>query len=678
MNKPNPKKIPFELTQHNDTRIDNYYWMRDDSRSNSEVIDYLKTENTYTDNWFSKKTDYITPIVSELINQVPQTEISFPVKNNGYLYYQKIQKEEQLPKYYKKGINDEDEIMFLDANLKLQSQKYYSIKTISPSNDNNMIAFAEDNNGRREFTIKILDSNSLKELDTLIENTTGRIIWSNDDKYIIYLQKDPITLIANSVYIHELGAPSSDDILLYKENDPEFELSISLSRTKKFAFINIESTNSNEIRVIDINKPMLEPNTFIKRSTNHLYYLEHLYNESFFVRSNLDAPNFKILKSNSFDDNEISNLQTIVNHDESIFISDILYNNNNLIMEIRKNGLPELSILNLKTSELNYIDFDDNAYDVSLSYNNEIDDKSFNYYYSSLTKTPRIISYDLIDDEQDIVWAKQLLSFDEKDYLDNRFFIEARDGTQVPVVTIAHKSTDLTSAPILFYGYGSYGINIDASFRSSLIPLLDRGFIFSIINIRGGGEMGKYWYENGRMNNKLNTFYDFNDGVKAVLKKGIGNPNNVFARGGSAGGLLMGTIINLEPYLYKGILSGVPFVDVLTTMSDPSIPLTTFEYDEWGNPAIKDEYFYMKQYSPYDNIENKDYPAVFITSSLYDSQVQYFEPAKYTAKLREFNTSSSPILMKMNLIGGNGGMSGKINQFEEIAEEYNFILNLID
>ena len=678
MNKPNPKKIPFELTQHNDTRIDNYYWMRDDSRSNSEVIDYLKTENTYTDNWFSKKTDYMTPIVSELINQVPQTEISFPVKNNGYLYYQKIQKEEQLPKYYKKGINDEDEIMFLDANLKLQSQKYYSIRTISPSNDNNMIAFAEDNNGRREFTIKILDLNSLKELDTLIEKTTGRIIWSNDDKYIIYLQKDPITLIANSVYIHELGAPSSDDILLYKENDPEFELSISLSRTKKFAFINIESTNSNEIRVIDINKPMLEPNTFIKRSTNHLYYLEHLYNESFFVRSNLDAPNFKILKSNSFDDNEISNLQTIVSHDESIFISDILYNNNNLIMEIRKNGLPELSILNLKTSELNYIDFDDNAYDVSLSYNNEIEDKSFNYYYSSLTKTPRIISYDLIDDEQDIVWAKQVLSYDEKNYIDNRFFIEARDGTQVPVVTIAHKSTDLTSAPILFYGYGSYGINIDASFRSSLIPLLDRGFIFSIINIRGGGEMGKHWYENGRMNNKLNTFYDFNDGVKAVLKKGIGNPNNVFARGGSAGGLLMGTIINLEPYLYKGILSGVPFVDVLTTMSDPSIPLTTFEYDEWGNPAIKDEYFYMKQYSPYDNIENKDYPAVFITSSLYDSQVQYFEPAKYTAKLREFNTSSSPILMKMNLIGGHGGMSGKINQFEEIAEEYNFILNLID
>jgi oligopeptidase B len=678
MNKPNPKKIPFELTQHNDIRIDNYYWMRDDSRSNSEVIDYLKTENSYTDNWFSKQTDYKTPIVSELMNQVPETEISFPVKNNGYLYYQIIKKEEQLPKYYKKGIDDGDEIMFLDANLKLQAQKYYSIRTISPSNDNSMIAFAEDNNGRREFTIKILDANTLKELNTLIENTTGTMIWSHDDKYIIYLKKDPITLIANMVYIHELGVPSSDDILLYQENDPEFELSISLSRTKKFAFINIESTNSNEIRVIDINKPMLDPHPFIERSTNHLYYLEHLYNESFFVRSNLDAPNFKILKSSSFEDNEIPNLQTIVSHDESIFISDILYSNNNLVMEVRKNGLPELSILNLKTNKLNYIDFGDNAYDVSLSFNNEIDGKSFNYYYSSLTKAPRIITYNLINNREDIVWSKQVLSFDENDYLDNRFFINSRDGTQIPVVTIAHKSTNLTAAPILFYGYGSYGINIDASFRSSLIPLLDRGFIFSIINIRGGGEMGKHWYENGRMHNKLNTFYDFNDAVKAVLKKGIGNPDNVFARGGSAGGLLMGAIINFEPELYKGILSGVPFVDVLTTMSDPSIPLTTFEYDEWGNPANKDEYFYMKQYSPYDNIKYNNYPAVFITSSLYDSQVQYFEPAKYTAKLREFNTSNSPILMNMNLIGGHGGLSGKINQFEEVAEEYNFILNLVD
>ena len=678
MSQPNPKKIPYELNQHDDLRIDNYYWMRDDSRSNNEIIAHLESENNYADEWFSKEKDYKTSIVSELMYQVPDMETSFQVQNNGYLYYQKIQKDDQLPKYYKKAKNDGVEIMYLDANLKLKTQDYYSIGSISPSNDNNLIGFTEDNNGRREYTVKILDAKTLKELNTSITNTTGRIIWSHNNKHIIYLKKDPITLIANSVYIHELGTPSSNDILLFKETDPEFELSISLSRTKKYAYINIESTNSNEIRIIDINKPTLEPIIFIKRTENHLYYLEHFSNESFFVRTNLEAPNFKVLKSDSFDNTEISNLPTIVSHDESIFINDILYTNSKLVMEIRENGLPELSILNLITKELNHVEFDDNAYDVSLSYNNELDGKTFNYYYSSLTKPPRIIAYDLVDNSKDILWTKEIVSFNQNNYKDSRFFIESRDGTQVPVITIAHKSTELSTAPILFYGYGSYGINIDASFRSSLIPMLDRGFIFSIINIRGGGEMGKHWYEDGRMNKKLNTFYDFNDGVKAVLKKGIGNPDNIFARGGSAGGLLMGAIINFEPELYKGILSGVPFVDVLTTMSDPSIPLTTFEYDEWGNPANKDEYFYMKRYSPYDNIESKNYPAVFITSSLYDSQVQYFEPAKYTAKLREFNTSNSPILMKMNLIGGHGGLSGKINQFEEIAEEYNFILNLLD
>ena len=321
--------------------------------------------------------------------------------------------------------------------------------------------------------------------------------------------------------------------------------------------------------------------------------------------------------------------------------------------------------------------FPDNAYDVAFAYNNELDGNSFNYAYSSLKTVPSIINYDLTKIQSTKVWQKEIKGFDESNYVDQRFFIEARDGEMIPVITIAHKDTNIKNAPILFYGYGSYGINIDASFRSSLIPLLNKGFVFSIINIRGGGEMGKRWYENGRMFNKLNTFYDFNDGVKAVLNKGIGDSKNVFARGGSAGGLLMGGIINLEPELYTGILSGVPFVDVLTTMSDPSIPLTTFEYDEWGNPANKDEYFYMKQYSPYDNISNSNYPAVFITSSLFDSQVQYFEPAKYTAKLREMNTSKNPILMKMNLIGGHGGMSGRINQFEEISEEYSFLLNLV-
>ncbi|MFL2722245.1 MAG: prolyl oligopeptidase family serine peptidase [Gammaproteobacteria bacterium] len=525
------------------------------------------------------------------------------------------------------------------------------------------------------MTVRIIDTSTLNILNDSISNASYDVIWSNDTEYFIYLKKDPTTLINDSVYVHKIGTSEEEDVLIYKEVDPEFNINLYTSKTKKYAYIDIDSTNSNEIRLIELNNPLNEPYIFIKRSENHLYYLEHIKNEEFLIRSNKDAPNFKILKSNKLGNN-LEDLKIVINHDENIYINDTLLVNDNLVLEVRKLGLPEITIHNLSSLESFDIEFEENAYDVSLSNNFEITNDNFNYQYSSLTTPKSIINFNLSNKESENLLTKEVVGFDRSKYELDRFFISARDNEKIPVVTVARKDTNLNKAPILFYGYGSYGINIDAQFRESLIPLLNRGFVFAIINIRGGGEMGKEWYENGRMLNKMNTFYDFNDGVKEVLKLGIGNPNNVFARGGSAGGLLMGAIINLEPDLYKGILSGVPFVDVLTTMSDPSIPLTTFEYDEWGNPANVDEYFYMKKYSPYDNIDKLNYPAIFITSSLYDSQVQYFEPAKYVAKLKEYNQSDNPILMKMNLIGGHGGLNGKINEFKEIAEEYSFILNL--
>ena len=674
---PNPDKKPYILENHNDKRIDNYYWLRDDSRSDEEMLSYLRFENDYADNWFESVKDYQTDLVKELISQVPEHETSFPINNSDYSYYEKTTKSDQLPKYFRKDSKDNEELI-IDANLKLQDQEYYSIKSISPSFDNNLIAFSEDNNGRREYAIKILNPVDMSLMNDVIEGTTGNILWALDNEHIIYLKKDPITLISNSVFVHRVGSPASEDILLYKEEDLEFNLSISLSNTKQFILVNIQSTNSNEIRLIDIDKPKNIPRTFIKRSENHLYYLEHILKDSFFVLTNYLSPNFKVLKSTLGEDLLIDDMEIIVDHDSEIFIDNIVYSGDYLGLGIRFNGLPELAILNLKTNKRHNIVFNDSAYDVSFAFNKELNGESFNYSYSSLTTPISIFRYDLFSSTSKILWEKDIVGFNKSKYEDRRFFIKARDGTNVPVVTIAKSDTDISKAPILFYGYGSYGINIDASFRETLIPLLNRGFIFTIINIRGGGEMGKHWYEDGRMLNKLNTFYDFNDGVRAVLDNGIGDKNNVFARGGSAGGLLMGAIINMEPELYKGILSGVPFVDVLTTMSDASIPLTTFEYDEWGNPANKEEYFYIKQYSPYDNISKLNYPSVLITSSLYDSQVQYFEPAKYTAKLRDYNQSNNPILMKMNLIGGHGGLSGRINQFNEISEEYNFILNLVD
>ena len=679
MEKPSPKKIPFELIQHNDIRVDNYYWLRDDSRSNKEVLTYLESENLFADNWFESKHDYKTQIVNELIEQLPDEEVSFPLNNNGYIYYEKLNKGDQLPKFYKKESSENIETLYLDPNIKLNTQKYYSVNAIRPSRDNSLIAYLEDNNGRREHDIKIIDADTLEIIDSEVKRTSRDIIWSSDNNYLIYSKKDPITLINNSVYAHKVGSPSSEDILIYKEDDTEYDINISLSRSKKYAYINIAATNENEIHLIDLDNPLIKPKIFLERFENHLYYLEHVNDENFYVLSNHNAPNFKVLKTDTLLDISISDMDVVIDHNSKIFINDIFYKKNNLILEIRDNGLPEINIFNLSSQDTYTVSHEDNAYTVNINNNNvDYSDEGFYFNYSSLTTPDSIKYFNFSSMSYTTVWQKEILGFNDKQYSDKRFFYQARDGVNIPAIIFYKNDTNLATAPILFYGYGSYGINTEASFRQSLLPLLNRGFVYVILNIRGGGEMGKHWYDDGRMFNKMNTFNDFNDGVYAILDKGIGDRDNVFARGGSAGGLLMGAIINLEPELYKGILSGVPFVDVLTTMSDPTIPLTTFEYDEWGNPANIDEYNYIKQYSPYDNIYKANYPAVFITSSLYDSQVQYFEPAKYTPKLREYNQSDSPILMKMNLIGGHGGLSGKINQFNEIAEEFNFIINLVE
>jgi len=675
MQAPKPKKIPYILEQHNHSRTDNYYWLRDDSRTNKEMLSYLESENEYADQWFSSRKPYSDEIAAELIQQIPDEETSFGFTNNRIKYFNKIKKNDQLPRYFRM-VNGKEELL-IDANENLKNQEYYSIQSISPSPSNKYVAFSEDNTGRREFTIKVLDTETMEVLADCIELTSGAPIWSKDNNYLIYSKKDPITLISDSVFVHKIGTNSTEDKLLFKEEDLKFNIFLSLSKSKDYIYINIDSTDENEIRLIDTMEPLESPLVFMARTNNHLYYLDHVEDDKFFVLSNHKAPNFHVLLSDMKTKN-IKDMNVIVPHNDLIFINNIYTISDHLILEVRKNGLPEITILDLLTDSQSDIKFEDHAYDVALSSNNEKQNLKFNYTYSSLTSPESIYSYDLKENKSNLLWQKDIVGFDATNYIDKRLFVEVRDGTNVPVIFLSRLDTNLKEAPILFYGYGSYGINIDATFRSSLLPLIDRGFVFAIINIRGGGEMGKHWYEEGRLLNKLNTFNDFNDVVKSVLNQNIGNSKKVFARGGSAGGLLMGAIINFEPTLYRGILSGVPFVDVLTTMSDPTIPLTTFEYGEWGNPANLDEYNYIKQYSPYDNINDYNYPSVFVTSSLYDSQVQYFEPAKYIAKLRDHNQSANNIIMKMNLIGGHGGLSGRLNQFNEISMEYSFILNLAD
>ena len=675
MNPPKPEKIPFVLEKHGDVRTDYYYWLRDDSRSDQKIINYLKDENTYSDLWFKNKVDYQSSILNELINQLPDKEVSFPVDNNGISYFSKSYDSKQLDVYFRKIDNKEEVI--LDPNAKFETQEYYQAGRVNPNPINTIAAFSEDNDGRRKYIIKFINLTTKQLISDELQGTTGSVVWNNSGNKVYYLKKDPITLITNKVYKHVIGDPQDKDTLVYEEVDQEFSINIYKSTSKKFLMINIEKTNSNEIKIVDLNNNKKNLNTFLPREENHLYRIDHV-ESYFYIRSNSNSPNYKLMVSESGSLTNINQADEIISHNEDIYIQDFLITKDFLLLEIRTNGLPGIRTYDKTTLKHRDINFKDESYYASLlsSRYAEYDKNIVHYYYSSLNTPPAIYSVDLLSNNSLKVWQKEIINFDENEYEIKRVFNEVRDGTMVPSTLVYKKGNDF-KRPILFYGYGSYGNNTESSFRESLIPLLNRGFIIAYLNIRGGGEMGKYWYEEGRMLNKMNTFFDFNDSVKALLEKGYGDKNNVFARGGSAGGLLMGAIINLEPELYSGVISGVPFVDVLTTMSDPTIPLTTFEYDEWGNPDNYDEYFYMKKYSPYDNIESLNYPAVLVTSSLFDSQVQYFEPAKYVPKLREYSTSDNPILLKMNLIGGHGGKSGRINSFEERSLEASFLLNLV-
>ena len=675
MNPPKPEKIPFVLEKHGDVRTDYYYWLRDDSRSDQKIINYLKDENIYSDLWFKNKLDYQSSILNELINQLPDKEVSFPVDNYGISYFSRSYDSKQLDVYFRKIDNKEEVI--LDPNTKFEKQEYYQAGRVNPNPINTIAAFSEDNNGRRKYIIKFINLATKELIGDELQGTTGSVVWNNAGDTVYYLKKDPITLITNKVYKHVIGDPQDKDTLVYEEVDQEFSINIYKSTSKEFLMINIEKTNSNEIKIIDLNDNKKNLNTFLPREENHLYRIDHV-ESYFYIRSNSNSPNYKIMVTESGSLTNINEADEIISHNEDIYIQDFLITRDFLLLEIRTNGLPGIRTYDKTTLKHRDINFKDESYYASLlsSRYAEYDKNIIHYYYSSLNTPPAIYSVDLLSDNSLKVWQKEIINFDENKYEIKRVFNEVRDGTMVPSTLVYKKSNDF-KRPILFYGYGSYGNNTESSFRESLIPLLNRGFIIAYLNIRGGGEMGKYWYEEGRMLNKMNTFFDFNDSVKAILKKGYGDKNNVFARGGSAGGLLMGAIINLEPELYSGVISGVPFVDVLTTMSDPTIPLTTFEYDEWGNPDNYDEYFYMKKYSPYDNIESLNYPAVLVTSSLFDSQVQYFEPAKYVPKLREYSTSDNPILLKMNLIGGHGGKSGRVNSFEERSIEASFLLNLV-
>ena len=672
-NPPKPKKTPYKLEAHGDIRIDDYYWMRDDTRSDPELISYLESENDYFQNWRDSNIDYESSIYKELKSMIPDEEETLRVKDGSFYYYSRIKASEQYSTYYRNSSNEE---ILLDVNKEAEGKEFYNVAGLNISPDENLLLYGEDLNGRREYTLRIknLKNNSL--LEDEIVKASPSAIWSNDSEYIIYAKKDDETLIQNQIYLHKLGTNQDEDKLIYKESDNEFNIWLSESRTKKYIYVYIEKTNSSEVWLMDKSDPLKPLELVLKRSEGHLYSVEDGGDYFYALSNHNDAKNFKVMRFKGTDFNDIDKWQNVLDDRETHYIEDMLTFTNHIVIQSRFDGIPIIEILDINSNKLSEIKMNDEVYDLGLAYNNDFNSSFFRYSYSSLKTTPQIYKYDLYDNENKVVWKKQVNNFLDTNYEVKRIKTLARDKTEVPVSIVYKKGVDLETAPLLIYGYGSYGINMDSGFRSSITPLLNRGFIFAIAQIRGGADMGRYWYEDGRMMKKNNTFFDFIDATKFLVENGIGNPEKLFATGGSAGGLLMGAVINYEPELYKGIVSAVPFVDVLTTMSDESIPLTTFEYDEWGNPENKDEYMYMKTYSPYDNIYKANYPSVLVTTSLFDSQVQYFEPAKYVPKLRENSTSGNPIFLSINLVGGHGGKSGRLESLKEIARDYSFILNI--
>ena len=675
MKPPQPKKVRKIHIAHGDERIDDYYWLRDDTRKNPEVISYLESENKYLETWFESKNDCRKEIYDELVSFIPPHEVSMKVKYGDYLYFSEISSDQQYKIYYRE-IDGKKELV-LDVNKLAKDLDYFSVASIIPSPNNQYIAYAEDLSGRREYNIKIKNLKTGKIIDESIHRSSGTVVWNKNNDTIYYALKDPVTLIENKVFKHKVGTDTNEDILIYEEKDTEFHLHIFESRTKKYLNIYSSKTEASETWLLDLDDENSKPFCVLDRSEKHLYSIEDTP-ECFYASSNAnDKKNFEILKFNLDQINNYDSWETVIEHDSKILIEDFITFPQYLYLEIREDGLPKILKVNRNSLEREYIEFSEPAFSCYLATNNDYLDTEFYYGYSSPKKPSSIFKEDIQSGESDLVWQQLVSNYDENLCEVERLKISARDNTKVPISLVYKKGIDLKKAPILVYGYGSYGIIIDAAFRTSILPLLKRGFIFAVANIRGGSEMGRQWYDDGKILNKKNTFYDFIDATKSLIENGYGDSKSVFAMGGSAGGLLMGAVINMEPELYTGIISAVPFVDVVTTMSDESIPLTTFEYKEWGNPANKEEYDYIKSYSPYDNIKPSNYPAVLVTSSLYDSQVQYYEPAKYVPKLRENSTSDNPILMKMNLVGGHAGKSGRLNALEESALDNAFLINLL-
>jgi len=672
--RPHAVKAPFGAV-----RNDDYYWLRDDQREDQAVLDYLNAENAYTDALLAPTQPLQETLYREIVGRIKQDDASVPYRERGYWYYTRYETGKDYPIHARrKGSMDAPEEILLDVNRLAEGKGYYSVGDSEVSQDNRLLAYADDSSGRRQYTIRFKNLETGKTYPDQISGVSANLVWADDNRTLFYVENDPDTLLTVRVKSHVLGTPTSQDRVIYEELDDSFYMGIGRSRDDRFICISVESTVSSEQRCA----PAADPSVFTllaPRERDVEYSADHL-DGRWVIRTNAPGPdgkparNFKLVTAPT-DSTSRAQWADWVVHSEDVYIEAFeLFDGFTAISE-RSQGLERLRLLKADGKQ-QYVQADEPAYSMGLDVNSEHDTPWLRYRYTSLTTPATTYELNLDSGERRQLKQQPVIGYDPTHYTTERVWVEARDGTRVPVSLVYRKGFKKDGTAALFqYAYGSYGLSMDPGFNSSVVSLLDRGVVYAIAHIRGGQEMGRDWYDSGKLLNKQNTFNDFIDVTDALVKQGYAAPDRVAAMGGSAGGLLMGAVANMAPDKYRVIVSQVPFVDVVTTMLDPSIPLTTNEYDEWGNPEQQQYYDYMLGYSPYDNIRAQAYPAIFVGTGLWDSQVQYWEPAKYVAKLRDHNTGSLPLVFRTNMEAGHGGKSGRFRKYREAAEYYAFVLD---
>ncbi len=666
---------------HDDKVLDNYYWMYDyfgKGPDSTKVVDYLTAENNYLDEVMAGTKQFQTDLFAEMKNRIKEKDESVPVFKNGYFYYTRTENGKQYYKYCrKKGSLTAPEEILLDIDKLAEGHAYYSASGYEISEDNRYLAFGVDLVSRRQYTIHVKDLQTGKLLPDAIENTQGDPCWANDNKTIFYTSKNPVTLLSEKIMRHTMGSDAKSDVLVYEETDKSNYIGVGKSKNNKYIFIVSQATMSAEFRMIDAAKPNSTFTVFTPRMKDVIYNVTPLADKFLILTNKDDAKNFKLMEC-PLNQTAASAWKEVIPVRADVLIQSIEEYKDFIVINERKDGLVKLRIRNLKDNSEHYLDFGEPAYSANFGANPEYKSDILRYGYTSLTTPSSTFDYNMVTKEKTLKKQQEVLGgYDPKEYVTERLYATAKDGTKVPISLVYKKGFKKDGkAPLLLYGYGSYGASMDASFGSTRLSLLNRGFVYAIAHIRGGQEMGRLWYEDGKLMKKINTFTDFIDCGEFLVSEKYTSKPHLYAMGGSAGGLLMGAIINMAPEMWNGIIAQVPFVDVVNTMLDESIPLTTNEFDEWGNPKNKDAYLYMKSYSPYENIERKRYPNMLVTTGLHDSQVQYFEPAKWVAKLREMKTDKNMLLLHTNMEFGHGGASGRFDYLKDLALNYAFLFTL--